>query len=71
MKNTHLREMEIHRRAAANHHACADYHIKAAALIEKNYIEEAKTVAKNAINYGDLAYRGTLAACVDDMAWDK
>lgn len=71
MKNYHLLEMEIHRRAAVNHQACADYHIKAAALIEKNNIEEAKTVAKNAMSYGDLAYKGTLAACVDDMAWDK
>lgn len=63
-------ESKIHRRAAAIHQSCADYHIRAAELIDKNNLEEAKAVSKNAMNYGKKAYSETLAACVDDMPWD-
>lgn len=69
--NNHLLEIEIHRRAAITHQACADYHVTAATLIEENHIQEAKMAAKNALNTADLALRGTLAACVEDMAWEK
>lgn len=70
MANYYLVEIEIHKRAAVNHQKCADYHNQAAALIERNNIKEAKELAQSAMNSGELAYRGTLAACVEDMAWE-
>jgi len=62
---------KIHKQAAAYHQACADYHLQAAKLIDKNNLEEARIVAKNAIGYCDKAHKGSLAACVGDMPWDS
>lgn len=64
-------ESKVHRRAAAHPLACANYHMQAADLIDKNEMQKAKDIAQDALEHWEQAQAATFAACIKDMAWES
>jgi len=63
MQNPSSTASTAHKDAAAEHKACADQHLKAAACHDSNKHEEAQANSKNAMKCCGTASKQTATAC--------